>query len=267
MNIGALIPIRMSSERLPGKALLDICGRPMCYHLFDRVAASSFITDISKIVVCTTDHSSDDVLVDAVTRYGCSIFRGDEDDIIKRFYDANQKFGFDYMIQADGDDPLSATEYMDKTMHALQRDSFCDIVTVSGLPLGCAVKSFTAMGLSKVYSRYASVKNDTGFIYYFTKAGFCNHLEIKCAEPSHIQKRARLTLDYQADYAVIDAIFRELYRSGSIFSLSDVVNFLDHNPKILSLNLSVEKEYWQRTADKSNLLYRDDDGNERAILL
>ena len=49
--------------------------------------------------------------------------------------------------------------------------------------------------------------------------------------------------------------------------MSDVVNFLDHNPKILSLNLSVEEEYWQRTADKSNLLYRDDDGNERAILL
>ena len=116
-------PHRMSSERLPGKALLDICGRPMCYHLFDRVAASSFITDISKIVVCTTHHSSDDVLVEAVTRYGCSIFRGDEDDIIKRFYDANKKFGFDYMIQADGDDPLSATEYMDKT-YALQRDSF-----------------------------------------------------------------------------------------------------------------------------------------------
>jgi spore coat polysaccharide biosynthesis protein SpsF len=267
MKIGALIPIRMSSERFPGKALANICGRPMCYHLFDRVAASSFILDPLEIVVCTTDHPSDDILVQVALDYGVSVFRGDRNDIIKRLNDAIKKFGFDAVIQVDGDDPLSSTEYMDKTMSVLQADSSIDIVTVSGLPLGCAVKSFTAIGMSKVYSRYKTANNDTGFIYFFTKTGFCNHLDIKCENPNHMHENARLTFDYPADFFVINSIITALYQNQKVPSLSEVVEFLHLNPKVVAHNQSVDEEYWQRTAEKAQLLYLDDDGNERIIVL
>src|SRR5690606_12654337 len=112
-HIGALIPVRLRSERLPGKALLPLAGRPMIAHLLDRMAASRFIADKADIDVCTTTDPSDDPLQDAVEREGCSIFRGSVDDIILRFGDAMSHYGFDAVIQADGDDPLSATEYMD----------------------------------------------------------------------------------------------------------------------------------------------------------
>ena len=83
-KIGALIPIRLASERLPGKALLDICGRSVLHHLLDRVAACRFV-DAADIVVCTTRDASDDPLIPAVEEYGASVFRGETDDIIKRF--------------------------------------------------------------------------------------------------------------------------------------------------------------------------------------
>ena len=63
-----------------------------------------------------------------------------------------------------------------------------------------------------------------GLFIILRKQGFVTILKSSVLNPA-IQERARLTLDYQADYLVIDAIFRELYRSGSIFSLSDVVTF------------------------------------------
>ena len=63
MRIGALIPVRLSSERLPGKALMEFSGRPVLWHLLDRVAASRFV-DVQDIVVCTTLDSDDDPLAE-----------------------------------------------------------------------------------------------------------------------------------------------------------------------------------------------------------
>ena len=206
MNIGALIPIRLRSERLPGKALLDLCGKPVCYHLLDRVVACRYIENPKNVVVCTTEDPSDDPLVAAVEKYGCSVFRGAQDDIIARFAGAMDAFNFDYVVQADGDDPLSATEYMDITMEKLLADSTLDIVTVDGLPLGCATKSFSKKAMQKVLNFYATEKNDTGFIYYFTKTGLCEHKIITCDNPSHIHPTARLTLDYKADFELFEKI-------------------------------------------------------------
>ena len=43
MKIGALIPIRLSSERLPKKAIRLIEGKPAVYHLLDRAFESKYL--------------------------------------------------------------------------------------------------------------------------------------------------------------------------------------------------------------------------------
>lgn len=265
MKIGALIPVRLASERLPGKALADIAGRPMIAHLLDRVAASHFILDRKDVVVCTTTAASDDVLAVAVQAEGCSVFRGSVDDIIKRFGDAMAAFGFDAVIQADGDDPLSATECMDVTTEALLADPTLDIVTMRGLPLGCATKSFTRVGMDKVLAAYRTERNDTGFIYFFTRSGLCRHLDLENSEPAFRHDTARLTLDYEADLAVFRAIFDALYRPGKVFGLAETVAFLNANPDLAASNLAVQKEYWERTAEKAKLQFAQPDGALRAI--
>lgn len=259
--IGALIPVRLRSERLPGKALLPLAGRPMVAHLLDRVAASRHIRRREDIVVCTTTDASDDPLQAAVEAEGCSAFRGSVDDIIQRFRDAIEHFGFDAVIQADGDDPLSATEYMDATMDQLLSDGSLDIVTVTGVPLGTATKSFTAAAMNKVHAAYRTERNDTGFIYYFTRSGLCRHEPIEASEPRHRHDRARLTLDYEADLELFSRIFDALYRPGEVFSLADVVAFLNERPDLVELNRHVEQEYWRRTAEKAVLEYTSLDGS------
>lgn len=267
MKIGALIPIRLASERLPGKALKDICGRPMAHHLLDRVTASRHIADPKHVVVCTTTDRSDDELVSAVERYGCSVFRGSVDDIIRRFGDAMAAFGFDAVIQADGDDPLSATEYMDLTMDRLLADRTLDIVTAKGLPLGTATKSFTRGAMEKVLAAYRTERNDTGFIYLFTKSGLCRHLEIEPASREHAHDKARLTLDYDVDLELFRRIFEALYRPGQVFGLGELVRFLNAHPDLVELNRHVEAQYWQRTAEKAQLAYVGSDGNVATISL
>jgi len=269
LKIGGLIPVRMTSERLPGKALLDLAGQPVLYHLLDRIAACRFIESPRDIVVCTTEDASDDALCEAVESYGASTYRGERDDIIARFSGAMTAFGFDAVIQADGDDPLSATEYMDLTMARLLDPDLpnADIVTVSGLPLGCATKSFSAKGLEKVMARYRSELNDTGFIYFFTKTGICDHVELTCEKPEHQHDTARLTLDYPDDLAVFRQIFETLFQQDNVFSLSDTVEYLNAHPDVASQNLHLNDDYWARTDEKSFLMYTDEMGTERRIVV
>lgn len=267
MKVGALIPIRLASERLPGKALKEICGRPVVHHLLDRIVACRHISNPRDVVVCTTNETADDPLVGVVEDFGCSVFRGSADDIIKRFSDAMVEHSFDAVIQADGDDPLSATEYMDVTMDRLLADSSIDIVTVTGVPLGTATKSFTLAAMNKVLAAYQTEYNDTGFIYFFTKTGLCRHVPIAATNPAHRHDSARLTLDYEIDLALFRAIFDALYKPGEIFTLAEVVDFLNAHPKIAASNLAIQEEYWSRTAEKAKLHYRDAGGNICSIKL
>lgn len=246
----------MKSERLPGKALMPICGKPVCFHLLDRVCASKHIKNKKSVVVCTTRDKSDDILVEAVEAYGCSVFRGDQDDIIERFYQAMTKFDLDFVIQADGDDPLSATEYMDVTMETLLANSNLDIVTIDGLPLGCATKSFSKLAMKKVFQSYLTKQNDTGFIYFFTKTGVCNHLVITCDNPNHQNFHARLTLDYPEDFDLFETIFVSLSADKNLIKHEEVISFLKDRDDLLNINRHLEQVYNQRTQDKIHLEYK-----------
>ena len=251
-KIGALIPIRLASERLPGKALKEICGRPVVYHLLDRICLSNHISK-DCIVVCTTEDSSDDLLVNAVETYGAKIFRGARDDIIHRLYSAICEFEFDIVLQVDGDDILADHIYMDLTIQALLDDSSLDIVTCEGLPLGIASKSFTRKAIERVYSAYKTPENDTGFMYFFTKTGLCKQHIISPLSEKHICNEARLTLDYKEDFEVFRAVIES--SGNQLLSLEAIINYLRMNPEIMKSNQFLNKEYWKRTSEKSKLQY------------
>jgi spore coat polysaccharide biosynthesis protein SpsF len=229
------------------------------------VARAQHIGDRRNIVVCTTTDPSDDPLQAVVQDYGASLFRGATHDIIRRFADAINAFGFDAVLQVNGDNPLSATEYMDETMHRLLSDGAADIVSVSGLPLGIAVYSIRRSAFQNVLPSYRTERNDTGFIYFFTRTGLCRHISLQCRTPEHQHPKARLTLDYAVDLDLFRMIFGALYRPGEVFGLSDVIAFLNERPDLVEMNQAVGAEYWQRTAIKAQLAYTDSAGRLRTV--
>lgn len=265
-NYGIIIPIRLASERLPNKAIMEICGKPIVCHLLDRAYQCSFIRSKKQVVVCTTENVDDDQLVKIVQDYGASVFRGSTNDIIKRFYDAIVSFSFDAVIQIDGDDPFCDPLYMDLTMQNLIDDPTLDIVTCEDLPLGIAPKSFTRSAMEKVYKSYKTTANDTGFIYYFTKTNICNNKIIKPIKKNHILHSARLTLDYPEDFTLFEQIFERLYEEKTIFTLDDIIDLLRSNPELLKININMNEVYWQRTKEKANLTYDDGGGGIKIII-
>jgi spore coat polysaccharide biosynthesis protein SpsF len=265
MKIGAFIPIRLDSERLPGKAIKKAAGRPIVHHLLDRVVACRNIKSKSDVVVCTTAAAVDDPLVETVHQYGASVFRGDKDDLIKRFKDGADQYQFDIILQVDGDDPLAETDYMDLTIEALLADPELDAAVSTGLPFGVNVKSFTRRALDKVYAHYKSENNDTGFALYFIKSSICTCKNIAPVSEAHVYDKARLTLDYAEDLEVFRRIFDALYVPGQVFGLQELINFLKANPDTVNHNNGLQDSYMDRSRQKLDIEYTDENGHLQRI--
>jgi spore coat polysaccharide biosynthesis protein SpsF (cytidylyltransferase family) len=235
----------------------------MISHLLDRLFASRYLRP-DRVVICTTKEASDDALVPVVQSAGAQVFRGDRDDIIDRFYHATRSFGFDAVIQADGDDPCTDSLYMDLAMDRLLADETLGIVVVEGLPLGLASKAIRTAALQTVWQHHLTQRNDTGFIYYFTKTGLCRKGSVLPVSPGHCHDSARLTLDYPQDLAFFRALFGELYVPGRIFGVEEIVSLLHRKPEILSLNAGLARAYWERTSQLAKLEY-EVGGQKRTI--
>ena len=53
MKVVSFIPIKLNNQRLPGKNLLDLAGRPVCDYLFNTVAGIDEIDE--KYVYCSDE--------------------------------------------------------------------------------------------------------------------------------------------------------------------------------------------------------------------
>jgi len=84
-----IIQARMGSTRLPGKVMMDICGKPLLAWIIERME-ETVLTD--RIIVATTKKDQDEVIIDLAKRYDVDVFRGDERDVLGRFYEAASFF-------------------------------------------------------------------------------------------------------------------------------------------------------------------------------
>ena len=92
-KVVATVEVRMTSSRLPGKALLEAGGKPMLQILVERLRKARLLNDI---VVATTDRPSDDPIESLCSRLNVSCFRGSEENVLERVCGAASAYGADW---------------------------------------------------------------------------------------------------------------------------------------------------------------------------
>jgi spore coat polysaccharide biosynthesis protein SpsF len=126
--IVALIQARMGSSRFPGKVLQDLAGRPMLWHVVNRVRKAE---KVDKVVVATTDRDVDDPVARFCAQEDVACFRGDEQDVLDRFYQAAKANHADVVVRITADCPLIDGAVIDKVLERFQRgdcDYACNII-------------------------------------------------------------------------------------------------------------------------------------------
>ena len=113
----ALIQARMGSSRYPGKVLQDLCGRPMLWHVVDRVRKAK---SVDRVVIATTDRKVDDPVAAFCEENGIGYFRGSEEDVLDRFYQAAKANAADVVVRITADCPLIDPVIIDRVVNRFQ---------------------------------------------------------------------------------------------------------------------------------------------------
>ena len=116
MKFTVVIPARYASTRLPGKALLDIAGKPMVAHVVDRANESSAY----RVVVATDDQR----IVDAVAECKCDVVmtRKDHESGSDRIAEVVAKLDLaddEIVVNVQGDEPLIPGQLIDQVASKL----------------------------------------------------------------------------------------------------------------------------------------------------
>ena len=111
----AIVQARMTSSRLPGKVLSDICGKPSLQRMLERINMAS---SIDKVVVATTINASDNLIVELCEKLKVDIFRGDEDDVLGRFCGAAEVAEAEIVIRLTADCPMIDPDVIDEVVSA-----------------------------------------------------------------------------------------------------------------------------------------------------
>jgi spore coat polysaccharide biosynthesis protein SpsF len=240
MRNAIFIPVRLSSSRLPRKGLLDLAGRPALEHLIEGMKLAK---RLDVIVLCTTNESIDDPLVDVANRSHVEIFRGSRDDLLDRYRGAALRYGLDFIVNVDGDDILTDYEHVDGVAAEIA-SSDADFVRCEGLPFGANPLGFRVGALQRVCELKTTSDTATGWGRYFTDTGLFNCRVLQITDPELNHPEIRLTMDYTEDYRLLCALFGELYRDGKQVRLRDVIRLLQCRPELLSINSGLEERYW-----------------------
>lgn len=267
-RVGALLRMRLGSERLPNKGLVEIAGKPVVAHILERMFAARSLRRRSDVILCTTEDPGDDPLVSVVEAAGARVFRGSQDDVIARITGAVRAYPFDVVIQVDGDDVCVDPLYMDLCVDAVIGEASVDVAICEGQPVGIGAKALRTSAIERVASRYVPGPNGTGGMLYFTRSGLCKVVEVGPVGSEHQHDTARLTLDYPEDLEFFRALFAELYRPGEVFGTGEIVSLLQRRPELVAINAHLADRYDERSAaliEQEVLRYRDDEGVLRTL--
>ena len=248
MKTGFLMIGRLKSTRLPKKLLLHIEDRPVLAHMFDRIKQCG---RVDEIILCTSTNPQDAPLEDLAKAEKISVFRGHEDDVLKRLYDASIAFGLDYILSITCDCPLVDPVYADKMVGTFEATD-ADLIFALDLPHGAYSWGIKPSALKKVLEIKDTADTEV-WGRYFTDTDLFNVHYMPIENAFHRQPELRMTLDYPEDFEFFKAVFAHLYRPKKFFSLDDILHLLKQHPEITELNRHCEATYKKRWTKQSGI--------------
>ncbi len=249
-KVGAVIQARVSSSRLPGKVLLALpCGSgvSVCEHIIRRLKK---VKSVDAIIVATTSNPSDDKVVDVASSEGVEHYRGAEEDVLARFFDAVKKYQLDEIVRVTGDNPCIDYALVEQVVQAhLQEDN--DYTVTRQYPTGINVEVLSSRALRVVYENAKQPEEREHLTLYIETHPEAFKVSEKKAPNNYKRPDIRVTLDTEEDYALLNCIFEFLYEKDNYFGIDELVSLYQQKPWLAIINNKVgQKKVFKTLEDE-----------------
>ncbi len=221
----AIIQARIRSQRLPGKVLFELAGRPMIGLTIARARRCS---TIDQVIVATGEGEENDALADVVESLSCTIFRGPEDDVLQRYASAAAVNDADVIVRLTGDCPLIDPAVIDLVVEKRSADSldYSTNVHPPTWPDGLDVSVFTRKTLERanIEARLPSQREHV-VPWMWAQSNLEGGSLLSAANvPCHQDfSQERWTVDDAADFRMVRRVAKRLGPEGMVNASWDEV--------------------------------------------
>lgn len=240
-KIVATIEARMTSSRLPGKVLMDFCGKPDLQHIIERLRRSQYVDEV---VVATTVNKTDDPVIELCEQLNCKYYRGSEEDVLQRVLDTAKSVNADLIVEITGDCPVIDWRHVDYLVEMFGTGNYDYVANVikRTFPRGFDTQVYPVAVLEEVNQ----LTNDP-LDHEHVSLYIYNHPERyrlgNWEAPALVHHpEFEITLDTKEDYQLIKKVYEELYPVNQDFSCEDVVQLLLERKDIADIVADVKRK-------------------------
>lgn len=235
-NRVVIVQCRLSSTRLPGKALKNLGGKSLlswCLNSMHKVKADRYFV--------ATDEASYDALLPVCKECNFECFAGDLNDVLKRFVDLLNIVDCQTVIRATADNPFLFYEAAEESVKLFEEKNkgkeHCDYLTYSGLPHGSGVEIISAQALKK-----AITETSDPYDHEHVGPALYNHKDrYKCefvpAPRTYNHPELRTTIDTYSDFLRAENIVYFMKEKEAPYSHTQIIEACNSdivlNPLIL----------------------------------
>ena len=226
MKLGIIIQARLSSTRLPNKIILPFYKN---LTILDLIIQRLQKYTTLPIILATSTYPSNDILLNFANKYKIPLFRGSENDVLERFIDCAEKYGFDGIIRICSDNPFISIIELGKIMSLMSDQDYISMTFDNIKPtikehIGIYPEYVTLSALKKIPKSNPLYKEHvTNYIYEHPDL-----FRIKLIKVQNPPKNIRLTVDTHNDLIYLQKLwnlFSESKYSNRIF-LEDLMELL-----------------------------------------
>jgi spore coat polysaccharide biosynthesis protein SpsF len=233
---GIVVQARMGSSRLPGKVMEDLAGAPALERLFERLRR---VKGSPLIVLATSTLPGDDKIADLVkVTPDVSLWRGPEQDVLKRYADAARHFDLDPVVRITADCPLMEPACIDAVLQAFNATPGCqysDNAKPRLFPHGYDVQVVSRATLDWLDENTTSAR-DREHVLVHIQDNSENFRTTHVTPDGDAHPELRITLDYPEDLILIRGIYERLYPANPLFGLNDIIQLRSREPEMFHVN-------------------------------
>ena len=249
-GLAFIIQARVGSTRLPHKMTLPFYKNLSIFEIIINKLINNFPN--INIILATSINEENDVLVEKALLKGCVVFRGDENDVLKRIYDAAINFQISRIIRVCADNPfLDILEL--KRLLLFINDKNLDYASflVNGIPsikthFGFWAEYVTSKALLKVMELTQEVIYHEHVTNYIYENQNLFNLDFIMPNPKiKNQNNIRMTLDTINDYKILSHIYLNVHNlHGKNFGIDEIISYLsDNKTHMESMLLEINKNF------------------------
>lgn len=226
----------MGSSRLRGKSMMELAGAPLVGRMLERVKRCR---SLDHIVLATTRKDEDDVLEGLVAAHGVRCFRGSENDLVDRYYEAAKELEVETVVRLPGDNPCPEPGEIDRIVgqHLAGSAAFSSNLAEvygNGYPDGIGAEVIRFDALEAVWRLSVDPEKREHvhlnfFDYRAQRAVDPTRYRVQTVECPSEFRRPDLVLDVNTleDYVFMRSLYEYLYPRNRDFDICDIIDWYD----------------------------------------